>query len=193
MAWVLFLAGLWLLVALHLAVMAVASRWAKLQPTTIAFGFGPALLTRPIAGMELRIGAIPLGGSVAMGRQNAGLGARLVPIALAGLGLLAFGVLLVGFDDGAGLARDAAVLPFSGALSPSEVAQDALRRFVDAVSSGPAVATLGGSAIVLGVWNLAMGTTMAASTLHRALALLVPVVTLVLLVPWVYAWFVFLT
>lgn len=193
MAWVLFLAGLLLLVALHLAVMAVASRWAKLEPTTIAFGFGPALLTRPIAGMELRVGAIPFGGSVSMGREDAGLGARLIPIVVAGAGLLVLGVLLVGFDDGARVARDAAVLPFSGALSPSGAAQDALRRFVDAVSNGSALATLGGSAIVLGVWNLAMGTTMAASTLHRALALLVPLVTLLLLVPWAYAWFVFLT
>ena len=193
MAWALFVAGLWLLIALHLGLLAVGARGAKLEPTAIAFGLGPALLSRTVAGLELRLGAIPFGGSVSMGREDAGLGPRLLPIALAGAGLLGLGCVLVGLDDAAGLAGDAATLPFTGALSPSGTAQAALQRFVDGVSSGATLATFGASAVVLAIWNLAMGVTMAAATLHRALGVLVPLVSLALLGPWAYAWFVFLT
>jgi membrane-associated protease RseP (regulator of RpoE activity) len=193
MAWVLFLAGLGLLVGLHLTVMALASKWAKLEPTAVEFGFGPKLLRRTVGGLELRLGAVPLGGSVSMARQDAPLGRRLVPIVLAAASLLLLGALAVGPTEAGPLLRDAMVLPFTGALSPNGTAQDSLRRITHAIAYGDARSTLGTSALVLGSWNLVMGSTMAASSMHRAVGVVVPLVSLVLLLPWAYAWFVFLT
>lgn len=192
MPWVLFFGGLWLLLAFHIGLLALGSHWAKMEPEAIVFGVGPTLLTRKVGALELRLCALPLGGSVPMKREDASVGQRLVPAVLAGVLTTAVGVMLLGVAPSLEVARDALVLPFTGAVSPSVDAQQTIGRIVSAVSGGDVPSTFGASAVAIGVFNLVLGTAMAVSTIHRTLAVAVSLVTILLGLPWIYAWLVYL-
>jgi len=190
--WVCFFGGLWLLLAFHVGLLALGSHWAKMEPEAIVFGVGPTLLTRKVGALELRLCALPLGGSVPMKLEDASVGQRLVPVVLAGVLTTTVGVVLLGVAPSVEVARDALVLPFTGAVSPGVDAQQTIGRIVSAVSGGNVLATLGASAVAIGVFNLVLGTAMAVSTIHRALATAVSLVTILLGLPWIYAWVVYL-
>lgn len=192
MPWILFFGGLSLLVAFHLGLLALGSHWAKMQPEAIVYGFGPKLLTRRIGALELRLCALPLGGAVPTKLEDVSVGQRLVPVTLAGVVTAAVGVVLLGVAPSLEVARDALVLPFTGALSPGVDAQQTLARIVNAVSAGDALVTFGASAVAIGVFNLALGTATALSTIHRSLTMVVLLVTILLGPPWIYAWVVYL-
>lgn len=192
MPWVLFFGGLWLLLAFHIGLLALGSHWAKMEPEAIVFGIGPPLLTRKVGGLELRLCALPLGGSVPMKLEDVSVAQRLVPVALAGVLTTAVGVVLLGVAPSLEVARDALVLLFTGAVSPGVDAQQTLGRIVNAVSTGNPVETFAASAVAVGVFNLVLGTVVAVSTIHRALAAVVSLVTILLGLPWIYAWVVYL-
>jgi len=190
--WVLFFGGLWLLLALHLGLLAVGSHLSKMQPDAIVFGVGPKVLERKIGALQLRLCGLPLGGSVTTKVEDASVGQRMVPVALANVLLTALGIGVLGLPPALAIAKDAVVLPFSGAISPGVDAQQTIARVVNAVAAGDYPATFGASAVALGVFNLLLGTATAVSTLHRTLTMVVSFLTIVLGLPWLYAWVVYL-
>ena len=190
--WLVFFGGLWLLLALHIGLLALGAHWAKMQPEAVVFGVGPKLLTRKVGAFEVRICALPLGGSVPMRLEHASVGQRMVPVVLAGLLTTVVGVLVLGVAPSLEIGRDALVLPFTGAVSPGGDAQQTIARIVNTVGAGHYRATFGASAVAIGVFNLLLGTAMAVSTIHRTLTMGVSLVTILLGLPWIYAWVVYL-
>ena len=192
MPWVVLVVGIELLLAIHVTFLALGSSWAKLAPEVVQFGLGPSMTELDLRGVKVRVGWVPLGGWVSHGQQDAPIGRRLVPVFIAAAVVLGIGTAALGPTGALDVARQAVVLPITGAVSPSGVAQEAIARVVAGITMGDHRLTLGTTAVALGVWNAAFGTLTAVSTASSKLQILAPLGSLVLAVPWLFAWAIYL-
>ena len=146
------LLGSWL----HVAAMALAHLVVGHTPETVAFGLGPPVLERAVGRTKVRLGALPLGGFVAMPQSSEGVPDPLPPFPRAVVALLGpVSVLVVAIAFGASPAHfDRAIEQLVvGALSPSEVGAPLVRAWIDRTAGAPLEAGVA-LAVRLALFNL---------------------------------------
>ncbi|MEM6993094.1 MAG: hypothetical protein AAF721_21455 [Myxococcota bacterium] len=191
--WLSLVGAVFALLVLHLATMAVVSRWVGLEPTVVHFGFGPALARRTLGGVALSIHAFPLGGSVENAKvEEARLPRPAAPSFVASSLLLLIGIAALGPGEGVAFAGTVVSAVFRGAISPAGDAQAIIAAGIAAIEAGPAVTIAARAAVAMAMFNLLLVTWVPLLRNNSTLVVLGAVLPLVVSAPWLFAWAVYL-
>lgn len=190
--WLALFGVIYAVLLVHISAMAAVAGWVGLQPETADFGFGPVVLRRNVGGVEVRLHAVPLGGSVTTANDSAHPVRHTMPSVVATSLVTALGLGGLGLTDGLAFATAAASAIFRGAISPTGTAQTIIGAAIATIQAGPVQTIAARAAVAIGVFNFVLVTWVPLLRGNAKLMLLGTLVPMLVSVPWLLAWAVYL-